>query len=53
MFGLTKREQYWAAQERGAKMLTELAALALQVRLAEAKAQEAKLLAEAAKAVSK
>jgi hypothetical protein len=53
MFGLTKREQHWAAQERCAKMLVDLTALALQVRLAEANAEEARRLAEAAKAVSK
>lgn len=29
MFGLSKREQYWAAQERGTQMLVELAKAAI------------------------
>jgi hypothetical protein len=48
MFGLTRREQWWAAEERAAKMLVALAQTALttraQVEIAEAQTDAAELV---------
>jgi hypothetical protein len=53
MFGLTRREQRWKADQKAAELLVSVIALALQARIAEAKAKEAEQLAEAARRVTK
>ena len=51
MFGLTKREQRWKAEQQLVDSILSIAATALQARIAEAKVEEARLLKEAAEKV--
>jgi hypothetical protein len=44
MFGLTKREQYWAAQQKAAELALDFVAKQLAAQVAIAKAEEATAL---------